>query len=198
MKTYIRKDVFITAMMATTDAKDYRENLKHIWIEHDAENKVLTVVGTNAQEMIISKIKLTDPEQNAFCEKVFDVWHRGYKLPETVLKSKSHVLEFEQLESGQLLCDGGKVEIWDGTMPDYRQVIPKKELVGATQYCAFNPDLIKKVDKALGNKKSTIVDTRPLVSSADETEYLTPHLWNTADEQDFQQLVVVMPIRFDR
>lgn len=201
MKAFFDKRIFTTAMMAT-DKKDYREALRHIVIEYDAEKQVLTTMGTNTHIMIISKITVennsTQPELTEFCKKVFEQG-KGFLLPETVLKSKESLIEFE-LVDGRLLCNGGTVNIFDGIMPNWNAAVPKDNWTVAEHYCAFDPDLVKKIDKALGYKNKSIIDKIPFVSAAANadgasSEALSPHIWGTADEVGFNQLVLLMPRR---
>ena len=201
MKITLEKTLFTSAML-TIDKKDYRESLRHIMIEFDVEKQILTIVGTDAQVMIIKKKRIennaTNPDLVEFCAKVFEEG-KGYMLPETILKSKNPLVEFELLD-GMLFCDGSKVSIFDGTMPNWKNVIPTDKLVPATYYCAFDPDFVKKIDKALGYKNNSIIDQRPFVSKSDSTcasdEALARHLWIDGDNW-YSQMILLMPRRMD-
>lgn len=167
--------------------KEWREHLKTICFEFDADKNELSMVGTDAQVMVVHTIKV-QPDDVDLCKKWFD--GSAYYLPDTKEKT-AYVEIFEQ--DGRLMFENYVMQKFDGQYPNWKCVVPTKDLEPATQYCGWNPDLIKKADKVMGNKKCTIMSERPLVQ-ATESEYRAPHVWNRQID-DWKTTLVVMPMK---
>ncbi len=194
------KSIF-TSSMAVVDKSGIRPHLEYIAIEYDDETKMLSVVGTDAQVMIVNEVAIKDPVDQEFCKKHFSEKNKGYKLPDTILTDKKNPFVIFGEVNGMLTCNDTIVSVFDGTYPNWQVVIPTKNLHKALYYCAFNPDYIKKINKAIGRKDySGIAHDIPLVS-VDENdpkgESLSPHRWNTIDDYERKQTVILMPLRLD-
>ena len=97
-----------------------------------------------------------------------------------------------------MILNGQLLVKFDGQYPNYNACIPHNNLTPASQYCGWNTDLVRQVDKAMGYKKgNSILDTRPLVNANEEKEYQNPHLWIIESDEITTQ-IVIMPIRLDR
>lgn len=191
------KSVFASSM-AVVDKSGVRPHLEHITIEYDDETKMLSVVGTDAQVMIVNEVAIKDPIDQEFCKKHFSEKNKGYMLPDLTDKKRT-LVAFDEVND-MLTCNDTIVSVFDGTYPHWQAVVPTKNLHQALFYCGFNPDYIKKINKAVGKKGVGIAGDRPLVS-VDENdpkgESLSPHRWNIIDEQERKQTVILMPLRLD-
>ena len=191
------KSVFASSM-AVVDKSGVRPHLEYITIEYDDETKMLSVVGTDAQVMIVNEVAIKDPIDQEFCKKHFSEKNKGYMLPDLTDKKRT-LVAFGEVND-MLTCNDTIVSVFDGTYPHWRAVVPTKNLQQALFYCGFNPDYIKKINKAVGKKGFGVAGERPLVSvdkDDPKAESLSPHRWNIIDNQERKQTVILMPLRLD-
>ena len=181
----------ITSAKGTTNKKDYREHLRAVCFDYDAEKNTLIIVGTNAQVMIVNTIAAPDPD---FCKKYFGN-RQAYFFNDGTLDPKKPYTEFTEID-GKLVCNGAILVRWDGMYPNWKVCIPEKDLTQATKYCGFNSELVKQLDKALG-WKDTIMTRIPRVNTTDN-EHLAPHRWDLNVFDNCDTIVVLMPMRLEQ
>lgn len=185
----------LTSAKGATDKKDIREHLRAVCFDFDTEKNRLTVVGTNAQCMIINTIAIKNDNDIAFCKKYFTD-NQAYFFNDGVLDSKRPLTELTEIDN-KLVCNGTILTKLDQTYPNWRAILPSKDLRPAQAYCGWSPDSIKQIDKALG-RKSTIMGDRPLVNDTEDAhaESLSPHLWKLYGIiEDTETIVLCMPMR---
>lgn len=179
-----------------TNKNDFREALRALCFDYDANKRKLSICGTNAQCMIVNTITIDNDDDDAFCKKYF-MDRSAYFINEGILDAKEQPIStFDELD-GRLILNGQLLVKFDSQYPNYNACIPHNNLTLASQYCAWNTDLIRQVDKAMGYKKgNSILDTRPLVNANEEKEYQNPHLWIIESDEITTQ-IVIMPLRLD-
>lgn len=199
----IKTKLLFAPLTVVTQKNNWREHLKNVLIEYDAESQTLTVAGTDAVVMIINRMRITDAESAAFLAKVFSESDQGYKLPATILKEKSLTIDLDLID-GRIVCNGTIVEKFNGTMPNFMNVVPKK-LAYAQYYTAFDPDYIKLINKAMGYKGAdSIIDRLPFVGQDDQEEGAvhesqSVHAWKVQDTMDdIDTLILLMPRKIQR
>ena len=184
----------LASCQGAIDKKDIRQHLRAICFDFDESTNKLSIVGTNAQIMIVNTIKVKDENDIAFCKKHFTdntayFWDRD-------LNKKNLYSDFTEID-GQVVLNGTILTKLDTQYPNWKCVIPQKDLAPATKYCGFNCDLIKQIDKAMGWKHETIITKIPRVNSKDENEYLCPHRWDLNYFDDCDTIVLCMPMRLE-
>lgn len=184
----------LNSCQGAIDKKDIRPHLRAICFDFDEKTNKLSIVGTNAQIMIVNTVDIKDAADIAFCKKHFSdnaayFWDRE-------LNKKNITSEFSELD-GQLVLNGTILTKLDTQYPNWKSVIPQHDLAPATKYCGFNPDFIKQIDKALGWKYQTIMTRVPQVNSKDEQEYLCAHRWDLNIYDDCDTIVLCMPLRLN-
>ena len=186
----------ITSCKGATDKKDIREHLRAICFDFDAESNKLTIVGTNAQIAIINTVEIKGDIDVAFCKKHFTD-NQAYFFNDGVLDSKKPFTEFTEID-GKLVCNGIILNKLDQTYPNWRAIIPTKNLKQATVWCGFDPDLVKQIDKALG-WKNKIMCKMPVVNGDNDRneERLAPHRWDLHEFDFCDTIVLCMPMRLD-
>lgn len=186
----------LASCQGAIDKKDYREHLRAICFDFDTESNKLTIVGTNAQIMIINTVQIKGDIDIAFCKKHFTD-NQAYFFNDGVLNPKQPFTDFTEID-GKLVCNGTILTKLDQTYPNWRATIPTKDLKKASGYCGWNQDLIKQIDKALG-WKFKIMGYRPSVNG-DLTlneESLAPHRWDLHEYDFCDTIVLCMPMRLD-
>lgn len=183
----------ITSAKGATDKKDIRIHLRAVLFDFDTETKRLSIVGTNAQCMIVNTFTVADEDVD-FCKKHF--MYEAYFINDLNADKKATYLTFNEID-GRLVCNGQILEKMDMRYPNWKAVVPTKDLVKAKAYCGWNSELIKQVDKALGWKE-TIMTKIPEVNKDEEREHLNPHKWTLYGVvPDTETVVMIMPMRID-
>lgn len=183
----------ITSAKGATDKKDIREHLKAVCFDFDESTNKLTIVGTNAQCLIANTITVKGDIDIAFCKKYFTD-NQAYFFNDGVLDPKQPFTDFTEID-GKLVCNGTILTKLDQTYPNWRVIIPQKDLVPATKYCGWNADLIKQIDKAIGWKHDTIMTRVPVVNANNDQEQLSPHRWDLHEYDFCDTIVLCMPMR---
>lgn len=184
----------LASCQGAIDKKDIRQHLRAICFDFNESTNELSIVGTNAQIMIVNTITIKDPNDIAFCKKHFTdntayFWDRE-------LNKKNLYSDFTEID-GQLVLNGTILTKLDTQYPNWKCVVPQNDLAPATKYCGFNADLIKQIDKAIGWKHETIITKIPRVNSKDENEYLCPHRWDLHYFDNCDTIVLCMPMRLE-
>lgn len=185
---YINANI-INSARGFIDKKDVRPHLRAVCFNYDEESGILSIVGTNAQIMIVNKVTIK-PEYKDFCNKFFKD-NKAYILES--LNPKTNVYDFSELDN-RLVCNGVLLTELDMVYPRWQAAIPEKDLVYASKYCGFNADFIKQIDKALG-WKDHLLTYYPLVNKDEENEHQNPHRWDLEIFDDCKTIVIVMPYR---
>lgn len=178
----------LRAVNEAINKKDYKEHLKNTCFSFDEEKNVLHIVGTDAQLMIIAEVEIR-AEYKDFCKKFFSN-NEAYLIPDSLLKTKSVYISFEELND-KLVADGMILEKSDVRYPNWKAVIPRVNLEEQTKYVAFKPEYIKKINSAFGYK-SGVVGVEGIVPICNSGETLTPHLWKQNN-----LTAILMPVRID-
>lgn len=183
---------YIECVTAVTNPKDVREQLRAVCFDFDTDKNILNIVATDSQVLICYSLPVSDDDVG-FCKKWF--LHKAFIIPDLLAKSKDVFADFVEID-GRLNVNGVFLQESSRDYPNWRPVIPTKNLALAKMYCGFNKDLIKKADKAFGcPKDSTVMLKRPQVNADDLiVEHLNPHLW-TETFDSVTKTLVVMPLR---
>ena len=185
----------LASCQGAIDKKDIRQHLRAICFDFDEKTNKLSIVGTNAQIMIVNTIEVENENDIAFCKKHFTdntayFWDRE-------LNKKNPYSDFTEID-GKLVCNGTILTKLDTQYPNWKCVIPQHDLVYATKYCGFNADFIKQIDKALGWKHQTIITRIPRVNADNDQEWLAPHRWDlNIYDNNCETIVLCMPMRLD-
>ena len=86
----------IKSAYSVIDKREIREHLKCVCFDYDADSCELAIVGTDAQCMIINKVKINSADAD-FCKKWFSD-NTGYYITDVCL-GKAAFCDF-----GELLC----------------------------------------------------------------------------------------------
>lgn len=171
------------------DPKEYRQHMAGVFFDFIPATNKLNIVGTDAQIMVITTAKITDPADIEFCKAHFtgDGRH-AYRVPGDLLKSKNLTLDItpdgDNLRAGDYILTA-----CDGAYPNYETCIPTRDLVPVTWYVTLDLDLLKRANKAARIYKGhTITDIRP--ESNKDGNDLSPLVWWLDD-----CIIVLMPRR---
>lgn len=183
-----------------------REHLNGVSFDYDKDNRILTIVATNAQILLKHEIKITDDNDHEFCSNNF-VKDNGViiKIPKTITSCKDFQLEIKRIGDNSFAIGSDLCEIVDLTYPNYKVVIPTKDLEPATKFALFNIEWLTVATKALkcvkGKNWHGILSERPKVQfNPNETPAeiaLCPHVWEMENliNNSTKTTVVIMPMR---
>ena len=178
------------------DRKDIREHLRAVCFDFDADCNKLSIIGTNAQVMIVNTIIIKDESDITFCKKYFSD-NSAYFFDNVVFDKRDIFAEFNEID-GQLACNGTILKRLEQSYPNWKCVVPHEKMKKASIYCGFNADLIKQIDKALGWKFMIITHTPCVSGNLDANdERLSPHRWDLNIYDNCDTIVVCMPMRLD-
>ena len=185
----------LVSCQGAIDKKDIRPHLRAICFDFDEKTNKLSIVGTNAQIMIVNTIEVKDENDIVFCKKHFTdntayFWDRE-------LNKKNTYSDFTEID-GQVVLKGTILTKLNTQYPNWKCVIPSQNLKQATVWCGFDPDLVKQIDKALG-WKDKIMCKMPVVNGDNDRndERLAPHRWDLHIYDNCDTIVLCMPLRLD-
>lgn len=179
-----------TAAIAIDTKDKYRRHLQGVCFDFDSENNILTMVGTDAQIMIITKTQITKSDDIELCKKHFNL--KGYIIPDELLKIKGEIEITEK--DGELRAGVYILQPVDGQYPNYRVVVPRGELEPVAGYRSFAVKLLQKANKAFGLKDPVMItDTPPM--AAPGADFKSPVVWDSIDDKFNGCKIVLMPRR---
>lgn len=186
----------LTSAKGATDKKDYREHLRAICFDFDEKSNKLSIIGTNAQIMIVNTIEIKNDNDITFCKKHFTD-NQAYFFNDVVLNPKQPLTDFTEID-GKLVCNRTILTKLDTQYPNWKCVIPTMDLKPATVWCGFDPDLVRQIDKALG-WKDKIMCKMPVVNGNNDRndERLAPHRWDLNIYDNCDTIVLCLPMRLD-
>lgn len=187
INTLILKQCYDMATYKIT--KGLRPHVECIFIKYDKDNTRLTMVGTDANIMLVAEQYIIGDDERQFYA---DNFANGVSLaPLDEYKPKTTGDFGTIAKQGELFIIDGKhvFKALDSKYPNYNAVIPTctKE---PSFYAVFKPSFIAKADYVLGFKKQSIIETIPMMDNP-----RSPAVWlldNNA--KGLKKTLIIMPM----